>query len=88
MHVLVYVPNLIGYGRVILLCAFYGLALKHWVLALLCYLTSFAGDLFDGYFAKKFDQCSTFGMVLDMITDRVATTGFLSILGILCVMRR
>jgi phosphatidylglycerophosphate synthase len=26
----------------------------------------------DGRFARKFDQCTTFGAVLDMVTDRCA----------------
>ncbi|KAJ8610008.1 hypothetical protein CTAYLR_006629 [Chrysophaeum taylorii] len=82
-EIFLYVPNLIGYARVVLLGAFYLLALEHWVSAVTCYLASFAGDLFDGYFAKKLQQRSTLGMVLDMVTDRVATAGFLSILGIL-----
>lgn len=83
VHVFVYVPNLIGYARIILLLAFYVFALSKWDVAIACYVASFAGDLLDGYFAKKLDQRSTFGMVLDMITDRVATAGLLSICSIL-----
>lgn len=84
MHeVFSYVPNLIGYGRALLLVAFYVTALDHWVIAISCYLLSFAGDLFDGYYARKLNQSSVFGMVLDMVVDRVATAGFLSILCVL-----
>eukprot|EP00562_Extubocellulus_spinifer_P015440 CAMPEP_0178569310 /NCGR_PEP_ID=MMETSP0697-20121206/16417_1 /TAXON_ID=265572 /ORGANISM="Extubocellulus spinifer, Strain CCMP396" /LENGTH=205 /DNA_ID=CAMNT_0020203555 /DNA_START=74 /DNA_END=688 /DNA_ORIENTATION=+ len=44
------------------------------------YVASFVGDLFDGVAARKFDQCSTYGGLLDMVTDRCATTGLLYIL--------
>jgi len=41
---------------------------------------SFAGDLFDGFFARKLNQCSTVGAVLDMVTDRVSTAVLLVLL--------
>mmetsp|Transcript_9514 Transcript_9514/g.13157 ORF Transcript_9514/g.13157 Transcript_9514/m.13157 type:complete len:223 (+) Transcript_9514:116-784(+) len=81
--IFLYVPNLIGYARVFLLIGFYVFALTRWEVAICAYIASFAGDLFDGYFAKKLNQCSTFGMILDMVTDRIATTGLLSILSII-----
>jgi CDP-diacylglycerol--inositol 3-phosphatidyltransferase len=34
----------------------------------------------DGRFARKCNQCTEFGAVLDMVTDRLATTGLLIIL--------
>lgn len=37
----------------------------------------------DGRFARKFNQCSTFGAVLDMVTDRLSTTGLCLILAVL-----
>jgi phosphatidylglycerophosphate synthase len=48
-HVLVYVPNLIGYGRV--LCTLSSLFLmiafsEFWILAIALYISSFVGDLF------------------------------------------
>jgi len=45
------------------------------------YIGSFVGDLFDGWAARKFNQTSKFGGVLDMVTDRLATCG---VLGMLC----
>jgi CDP-diacylglycerol--inositol 3-phosphatidyltransferase len=45
-----------------------------------CYLLSFVGDLFDGVAARYFHQTSTFGSVLDMVTDRCSTLGLLQIL--------
>ena len=52
-----------------------------WKVVLLLYLLSFVGDLFDGMAARAYDQCSTFGAVLDMLTDRVTTAGMLVMLG-------
>jgi hypothetical protein len=81
--VLVYIPNLIGYMRValtltsmVLMICFPG----HWIVAIGCYVASFVGDLFDGMAARKFDQCSSFGGLIDMVTDRCSTTGLLCVL--------
>ena len=81
--VLLYVPNLIGYGRVVLTLVSFLLMIfqpSRWFLALWLYIASFVGDLFDGLAARKFDQCSTYGGLLDMVTDRCATAGLLVIL--------
>ncbi|OMJ25738.1 CDP-diacylglycerol-inositol 3-phosphatidyltransferase [Smittium culicis] len=37
-------------------------------------------DAADGYFARKLNQCSKFGEVLDMVTDRCTTTCLLTYL--------
>lgn len=78
--VLLYVPNLIGYLRVI--CTVLSLILMicfphMWITAIILYVSSFVGDLFDGMAARKFDQCSLFGGLLDMVTDRCSTAGLL-----------
>lgn len=82
--VLWYVPNLIGYARVVLTLSSFALnlhdAASYWMVATLLYLASFVGDLFDGWAARKLQQTSSFGGVLDMITDRCSTLGFLFIL--------
>jgi hypothetical protein len=81
--VLVYIPNLIGYMRVILTLTSIVLMIcfpSAWVVAIICYLASFVGDLFDGMAARKFDQCSSFGGLIDMVTDRCSTTGLLCVL--------
>ncbi|KAF6170314.1 hypothetical protein GIB67_043004 [Kingdonia uniflora] len=44
------------------------------------YFISFVCDGLDGWFARKFNQVSTFGAVLDMVTDRVSTACLLVIL--------
>lgn len=83
-NVLLYVPNIIGYLRVAL--TLIGIALmicspdRHWEVAIGCYVASFVGDLFDGMAARKFDQSSAFGGLLDMVTDRCSTAGLLCVL--------
>lgn len=82
--VLLYIPNVIGYSRVVFTLTSYALVLtdaeSYWALATCLYLASFVGDLFDGWVARKLNQTSSFGGVLDMITDRCSTLGFLYIL--------
>ena len=51
-----------------------------WKTTLTCYLIAFVGDVVDGYVARLFKQSSIFGGILDMVTDRVSTCGFLVIL--------
>lgn len=77
-----YAPNIVGYVRVGLCmwafrpaCCFEA---KGWFSA--CYLASFYCDYLDGRFAVWFDQKSTFGAVLDMLTDRMSTAGLLMLL--------
>jgi len=81
--VLVYIPNLIGYMRVLLTLTSIVLMIcfpSAWVVGIICYVASFVGDLFDGMAARKFDQCSSFGGLIDMVTDRCSTTGLLCVL--------
>jgi CDP-diacylglycerol--inositol 3-phosphatidyltransferase len=83
VDVLIYVPNLIGYARV--LSALIGFLIMicaptFWLVGILLYLLNFVGDLFDGWAARKFNQCSSFGGVLDMVTDRCSTAGLLFLL--------
>ncbi|PVU94242.1 hypothetical protein BB561_002718 [Smittium simulii] len=70
-----FVPNYIGYIRIFLasiaVCCMYA-ELPH--LAVVSYALSELFDAADGYFARKLNQCSKFGEVLDMITDRCTTT--------------
>src|SRR3569623_69320 len=83
-EVLTYVPNLIGYSRVLLALLSFILLIARpdlWIFAIVCYVGAFVGDLFDGLIARKLNQTSSFGGVLDMVTDRCSTLGLLYILG-------
>ena len=92
VSVLLFVPNLIGYARVLLVAASFYLGSQlleetnnderqhKLLMAGLCYLGAFTGDLVDGWFARKLNQSSKFGGLLDMLTDRVSTCGLLILL--------
>jgi CDP-diacylglycerol--inositol 3-phosphatidyltransferase len=82
-NVLWFVPNCIGYARVLMtLSGFFIMTAfpEQWFTGILLYLGSFVGDLVDGAVARKLHQTSSFGGVLDMITDRCSTTGLLYVL--------
>ena len=53
----VYVPNLIGYARVVLAAIALAYAFVDVPFALTCYFLSFVCDELDGRFARMFDQC-------------------------------
>ncbi|KAJ2936718.1 hypothetical protein H1R20_g377, partial [Candolleomyces eurysporus] len=73
-NVFLFVPNLIGYARVILA----GLALHymsyHPKYCTLAYGISCLLDAVDGHAARALGQTSKFGAVLDMVTDRCTTS--------------
>ncbi|UPR02745.1 phosphatidylinositol synthase [Chloropicon primus] len=79
----VYIPNIIGYLRIICTTISIALAFTHPRSMLFFYFISFVFDELDGRFARLFSQQSTFGAVLDMVTDRLSTAALLCILGVL-----
>jgi CDP-diacylglycerol--inositol 3-phosphatidyltransferase len=70
-NIFLFVPNLIGYTRIILA----GLALYfmsyHPKYCTLAYVISCLLDAVDGQAARYLGQTSEFGAVLDMVTDRL-----------------
>ena len=78
--VFLYVPNLIGYARIALALLGYAMALTDYRVTVGCYLVSQLLDAADGYAARALKQSSTFGAVLDMVTDRSSTTCFCVVL--------
>lgn len=78
--VLLYYPNIVGYIRVVCMVLSFYYAKSNWKRALVYYLAAFIGDVVDGHVARSFDQCSKVGGILDMVTDRVSTCGFLVLL--------
>ncbi|KPI88893.1 CDP-diacylglycerol--inositol 3-phosphatidyltransferase [Leptomonas seymouri] len=75
-----FVPNLIGYARMACSIVSYLVARDFPALALVLYTLSFILDAADGMAARALDQCSHFGAILDMLTDRASTAGFLVVL--------
>ncbi|KAJ1648232.1 phosphatidylinositol synthase 1 (CDP-alcohol phosphatidyltransferase1) [Coemansia asiatica] len=81
MDVFWFVPNLIGYSRVALTgVAVYSMYNEHPALMFFSYALSELLDAADGHYARKLGQCSKFGEVLDMVTDRCTTTVLLTYL--------
>ncbi|XP_019166194.1 PREDICTED: CDP-diacylglycerol--inositol 3-phosphatidyltransferase 1-like [Ipomoea nil] len=80
LNVYLYIPNIIGYIRILLNCIAFALCFVDKKLFSVLYFISFVCDALDGWFARKFNQVSTFGAVLDMVTDRISTACLLVIL--------
>ncbi|RKP09770.1 CDP-alcohol phosphatidyltransferase-domain-containing protein [Thamnocephalis sphaerospora] len=73
-NVFLFVPNLIGYARVVLAVLSLLVMTDRPLLCVALYCVSCLLDAVDGNAARYFDQCSRFGAVLDMVTDRSTTT--------------
>lgn len=72
-NVFLFAPNLIGYSRVVLtIASLYYMPLHPRTCSIL-YSVSCLLDALDGYAARYFNQSTTFGAVLDMVTDRCTT---------------
>eukprot|EP00891_Asterochloris_glomerata_P000632 jgi/Astpho2/632/Aster-04474 len=74
------VPLPAGYARVLTMLFGFSIAQRHPVAFVIAYFLAFVADETDGRYARKFQQTSTLGGVLDMVTDRVSTTGLLLLL--------
>jgi CDP-diacylglycerol---glycerol-3-phosphate 3-phosphatidyltransferase len=66
------VPNVLTISRVpltVVLCAF--IEFRFWLAALLTFVVASMTDWIDGWWARKFNQTSTFGRVFDPLTDKI-----------------
>jgi CDP-diacylglycerol--inositol 3-phosphatidyltransferase len=74
--VVLYVPNLLGYTRILL--AFVGLYLAptNPIEASIVWLLSASLDLIDGISARALNQCSSLGVLLDISADNILRTAF------------
>ncbi|RKP22699.1 CDP-alcohol phosphatidyltransferase-domain-containing protein [Syncephalis pseudoplumigaleata] len=72
-NVFLFVPNLIGYVRVILAVLSLLVMPTRPLTCVALYCVSCLLDAVDGNAARYFNQCSRFGAVLDMVTDRCTT---------------
>ncbi len=70
-----------GYGRVVSTVIAFTICFTRIEWAAFFYLLGQGLDAVDGTVARKFDQCSKFGAVLDMLTDRMSTAVLLIVLG-------
>ncbi|OJJ06384.1 hypothetical protein ASPVEDRAFT_200308 [Aspergillus versicolor CBS 583.65] len=73
-NVFLFIPNLIGYTRIIFAVASLHYMPYHPRTCSLLYSISCLLDALDGAAARRLNQSSRFGAVLDMVTDRCTTT--------------
>jgi len=73
-NVFLFVPNLIGYTRVILAALAMHYMNHHPIYSTVAYCISQLLDAVDGHAARYLGQASKFGAVLDMVTDRATTS--------------
>ncbi|KAF2466454.1 uncharacterized protein BDR25DRAFT_78440 [Lindgomyces ingoldianus] len=72
-NIFLFYPNLIGYSRVVLaIASLYYMPLHPRTCSIL-YSVSCLLDALDGFAARRFEQSTKFGAVLDMVTDRCTT---------------
>jgi CDP-diacylglycerol--inositol 3-phosphatidyltransferase len=81
--IFLFIPNLIGYFRVVTAILSFFTMKNHPVLTCILYGISGFLDAFDGYAARKFNQGTRFGAVLDMVTDRCATSSLIVFLSMI-----
>ncbi|XP_070573070.1 CDP-diacylglycerol--inositol 3-phosphatidyltransferase-like isoform X2 [Ptychodera flava] len=79
-NIFLFVPNVIGYARIILNIISFWYMPTDYVLAIFCYVTSALLDAFDGHAARALNQATKFGAMLDQLTDRAATMCLLVVL--------
>ncbi|KAF9185890.1 CDP-diacylglycerol-inositol 3-phosphatidyltransferase [Haplosporangium sp. Z 767] len=79
-NVFLFIPNLIGYTRIILAAGSLYYMPSHPKICMVLYSISCLLDAVDGQAARYYDQCSKFGAVLDMVTDRCTTACLLCFL--------
>jgi CDP-diacylglycerol--inositol 3-phosphatidyltransferase len=68
-----YYPNLVGYGRIVSTIIGFSLVFHSPLAAAIFYSLGQGFDAVDGVVARHFNQCSKFGALLDMLTDRLST---------------
>ncbi|KAI0724078.1 phosphatidylinositol synthase [Fomitopsis betulina] len=81
-NVFLFVPNLIGYARVILAAVALYFMSYHPKYCTIAYCVSCLLDAADGHAARALNQTSKFGAVLDMVTDRCTTSSLLCYLSL------
>ncbi|OAD71497.1 hypothetical protein PHYBLDRAFT_170171 [Phycomyces blakesleeanus NRRL 1555(-)] len=82
-NVFLFIPNLIGYTRIVLATLSLYFMPWHPKVCVILYCISCLLDAVDGVAARHFGQCSKFGAVLDMVTDRCTTTCLLCYLSLM-----
>lgn len=79
-NVFLFLPNLIGYTRIVLAAVSLHFMSYHPIYCTIAYIISQLLDAVDGQVARMLGQTSKFGAVLDMVTDRCTTSCLLCFL--------
>jgi len=79
-NVFLFLPNLIGYTRIVLAAVSLHFMSYHPIYCTIAYMISQLLDAVDGQVARMLGQTSKFGAVLDMVTDRCTTSCLLCFL--------
>jgi CDP-diacylglycerol--inositol 3-phosphatidyltransferase len=80
LRIILYLPNVIGYIRILFVCIACYYMEKQPIYCITYYGLSCLLDALDGYVARLLNQCTQLGAVMDMVVDRVTTTCLLIIL--------
>lgn len=78
--VYILIPNLVGYLRALLAIGAFCICFTYPYWFVILYGISQLLDGLDGYIARRIDQATRYGAMLDMVLDRVSTTALLVIL--------
>lgn len=81
VNVWLFYPNLVGYARIIFGVLSFEAMMYAPFRAAIFYIISVGLDAVDGELARRYNQCSSFGAMLDQLTDRCSTLGLIMILG-------
>lgn len=73
---MLYVPNIIGYARIVLLCVAASHSTTNPLLTYWLFLVNFISDGLDGILARRLNQVSLYGAFLDIAID-IAARGLL-----------
>ena len=82
-NVFLFIPNIIGYFRYLFVIFSIFIYRDYPLLTVLFLAISEILDAFDGMAARKFNQSTNFGAVLDMVCDRASDAVILAFLGAL-----
>ncbi|KAL5274921.1 CDIPT family protein [Megaselia abdita] len=76
-NIFLFIPNLIGYGRIALAIISFWFMSTNYIISGWCYAISALLDAIDGHAARHFNQSTRFGAMLDQLTDRCGTMGLM-----------
>jgi len=83
LPVWLYLPNIIGYFRFVLIVLGFCIALDFPILSCLVLVSACLLDMLDGFVARVYKQTSRLGAMLDYTLDRIMMVGFCFLLAIL-----